>query len=48
MVKIGFLSLKALAVAKAMDSASYFLCLPSGGEFGEIQVDSHKCLYFWR
>ena len=45
MVKIRFLSLKVL-VAKAMDFASYFLCLPSGGEFREIQVDSHKCLYF--
>ena len=46
MVKIRFLSLK-VVVAKAMDFASYFLCLPSGGEFREIQVDSHKCLYFW-
>lgn len=49
MVKIRFLSLK-VVVAKAMDFASYFLCLPSGGEFREIQVDSHKCIpkmYFW-
>ena len=43
MVKIRFLSLK-VVVAKAMDFASYFLCLPSGGEFREIQVDSHKCI----
>lgn len=46
MVKIRFLSLK-VVVAKAMDFASYFLCLLSGGELREIQVDSHKCLYFW-
>ena len=45
MVKIRFLSQKVLVVAKAMDFASYFLCLPSGGEFGEIQVDSHKWVY---